>query len=245
MSKQLELLTAATPNGQKISIFLAELNLPYTTKSISLSASEQKTPSFLSINPNGRIPAIVDHARNSFPVFESGAILLYLAEHYDRDFTFSFQDANERSELIQWTVWQNASLGPMQGQANHFVRYAPEKIEYGIKRYQTETKRLYSVLETRLQDREYLVGEKYSIADISCFAWVRWAPWAGIELDEFPRLKGWCERIEGREAVQVGLRVPDGEDQIEKLRRDPGVADPFQEWVMKGQREDAEKHGGK
>jgi glutathione S-transferase len=121
----------------------------------------------------------------------------------------------------------------MQGQSNHFFRYAPEKIPYGIKRYQNETKRLYAVLEARLQDRTYLVGEKYSAADISTFTWVRWAPWAGIELNEFPKLKEWAQRIEGREAVQRGLKVPGGkEDQIERLRRDPDVGDPFQEWVM-------------
>jgi glutathione S-transferase len=127
---------------------------------------------------------------------------------------------------------QNAGIGPIQGQANHFFRYAPEKIPYGIKRYQNETKRLYSVLEERLQNRSYLVGEKYSIADMSTFTWVRWAPWAGVDLDAFPRLKEWCERIEEREAVKKGLRVPGGEDQIERLRRDPRAEDPFQEWVM-------------
>jgi glutathione S-transferase len=121
----------------------------------------------------------------------------------------------------------------MQGQSNHFFRYAPEKIPYGIKRYQNETKRLYAVLEARLQDRTYLVGEKYSVADISTFTWVRWAPWAGIELKEFPRLENWAQRIEEREAVQRGLKVPGGkEDQIERLKRDPDVGDPFQEWVM-------------
>jgi glutathione S-transferase len=120
----------------------------------------------------------------------------------------------------------------MQGQANHFFRYAPTKIDYGIKRYQNETKRLYSVLEARLSDRTFLVGEKYSVADISTFTWVRWAPWAGIELNEFPKLKEWCERIEGRQSVKKGLMVPSGEDQIDKLRRDPNAGDPFQEWVM-------------
>jgi hypothetical protein len=156
-----------------------------------------------------------------------------LATHYDPDFRFHFKDANEQSEMLQWLFWQNAGLGPMQGQANHFVRYAPEKIEYGVKRYANETKRLYAVLEERLAEREWIVGGKYSVVDISCFAWVRWAGWAGIEIGEFPKLKEWCERIEGRETVKRGLRVPDGEDQIEKLRRDPDVADPFQEWVMR------------
>ena len=162
----IELLTAATPNGQKISIFLEELGIPYTTTSIDLSASEQKAPSFLRINPNGRIPAIVDHARGSFAVFESGAIFLYLAEHYDGECRFGFEGAGERSECLQWLFFQNAGVGPMQGQANHFVRYAPERIEYGVKRYTNETRRLYSVLEERLKDREYLVGKgkgKYSV----------------------------------------------------------------------------------
>jgi glutathione S-transferase len=241
----IELLTAATPNGQKISIFLEELGLSYTTTAINLGADEQKSPSFLSTNPNGRIPAIIDHSRSSFPVFESGAIFLYLAEHYDPDYRFHFREPIERSEVLQWLFFQNAGVGPMQGQANHFFRYAPEKIEYGIKRYQNETRRLYSVLEERLKNRAYLVGEKYSIADMSTFTWVRWAPWAGIELGDFPKLKEWSERIEAREAVKKGLRVPGGEDQIDKLRRDPNVGDPFQEWVMKGQNEVAEKHGGK
>jgi glutathione S-transferase len=242
----IELLTSATPNGQKISIFLEELRIPYKTTSIDLGADEQKSPSFLRTNPNGRIPAIIDHTRNSFPVFESGAIFLYLAEHYDKSFAFHFQDADERSEMLQWLFFQNAGVGPMQGQSNHFVRYAPEKIEYGIKRYTNETKRLYSVLEGRLQDRDFLAGKgrgKYSIADMSTFTWVRWAPWAGIELSEFLMLKGWCEGIEKREAVKKGLLVPSGEDQIERLRRDPEAGDPFKEWVQKGQKEIAEKHG--
>jgi len=242
----IELLTAATPNGQKISVFLEELGIPYSTTAIDLGKDEQKASSFLKINPNGRIPAIVDHSRNSFPVFESGAIFLYLAEHYDKEFKFSFEDADERSELMQWLYFMNAGIGPIQGQANHFFRYAPEKIQYGINRYQNETKRLYSVLEARLQDRQYLVGKnggKYSIADMSTFTWVRWAPWAGIELDQFPNVKKWAERIESRKAVQQGLKVPGGEDQIDRLRRDPNVEDPFQKWVMKGQDELAEKHG--
>ncbi|KAL1796513.1 hypothetical protein ACET3X_005053 [Alternaria dauci] len=205
-----------------------------------------KSSSFLKVNPNGRIPAIIDHNRNSYPVFESGAILLYLAEHYDGDFRFSFQDGDEKMETMQWLFFQNAGLGPMQGQANHFVRYAPEEIEYGMKRYKNETKRLYSVLEARLQDRDYLAGKghgKYSIAEITTFTWVRWAPWAGIELKEFLKLTEWCERIEKRDAVQNGLLVPSGGDQIERLRKDPDVQDPFKEWVQKGQKEVAEKHG--
>lgn len=231
MPPAIELLTSATPNGQKISIFLEELGIPYKITPIDLSKDEQKSSSFLKINLNGRIPAIIDHTRTSFPVFESGAIFLYLAEHYDKDFRFSFAEADERSEMLQWLFFQNAGVGPMQGQSNHFFRYAPEKIEYGIKRYRNETKRLYGVLEKRLEGRRYLVGRdggKYSVADMSTFTWVRWSPWAGIELDEFPKLKEWAERIEGREKVQRGLKVPSGDDQIVKLRKDPDVGDPFQ-----------------
>ncbi|KAJ4286662.1 hypothetical protein N0V90_012914 [Kalmusia sp. IMI 367209] len=246
MTPNIELLTAATPNGQKISIFLEELKIPYTTTAIDLSKDEQKQPAFLTTNPNGRIPAIIDHSRGGFPVFESGAIFLYLAEHYDTAHSFSFEDADERSEMVQWLFFQNAGVGPMQGQANHFFRYAPTTIQYGIDRYQNETRRLYSVLEARLQGREWLVGKgrgKYSIADMSTFTWVRWAPWAGIDLGKFPKLEAWAKRIERREAVQKGLAVPSGEDQIVRLRRDPGVEDPFKGWVMKGQNELKEKHG--
>jgi glutathione S-transferase len=242
----IELLTSATPNGQKISIFLEELGIPYKTTAIDLSKDEQKAPDFIAINPNGRIPAIVDHSRNDFPVFESGAVFLYLAEHYDKEFKFSFQDADERSEMIQWLFFQNAGVGPMQGQANHFFRYAPEKIQYGIDRYQNECKRLYSVLESRLGSRHYLVGKnggKYSVADISTFTWVRWGPWAGIDVAKFPKLNEWMERIEQRPAVKKGLLVPNGEDQIVRLRRDPDVEDPFKRWVQKGQQEIREKHG--
>ncbi len=245
----IELLTAGTPNGQKISIFLEELGVPYTAVPISFSKNEQKTPEFLKVNPNGRIPAIVDHNRGDFPVFESGAILMYLAEHYDKEFKFSFQDIDEKSEMIQWLFFQNAGVGPMQGQANHFTRYAPETIEYGVNRYQNETKRLYSVLETRLGgDRQFLVGKgqgKYSIADITTFGWVRWAPWAGIELQAFPRLNEWAQRIESREAVQKGLLVPSGEDAIARLRKDPKYQDSTKDWVLKGQKADAEKLGKK
>lgn len=246
MSPNIELLTAGTPNGQKISVFLAELGIPYKVTAINLGKDEQKTEGFLKTNPNGRIPAIIDHSRNDFAVFESGAIFLYLAEHYDKEYRFHFQDLDEKSEMIQWLFFQNAGVGPMQGQANHFYRYAPEKIEYGIKRYQNETKRLYSVLEARLKDRDYLVGKgkgKYSLADISTFTWVRWAPWGGIDLSEYPKLKDWAETIEKREKVQEGLKVPDGEDQIVRLRKDPNVEDPFKGWVMKGQNEIADKHG--
>lgn len=131
----------------------------------------------------------------------------------------------------------------MQGQANHFFRYAPEKIQYGIDRYQNECKRLYTVLEEQLKGQEYFVGNKYTVADMSIFTWVRWSGWAGIPMDKYPRLQKWMGFIESRPAVQKGLLVPDGPDQIEKLRKDPNVSDPFQGWVMKGQNDLKEAHG--
>lgn len=199
-------------------------------------------------------------------MFESGAIFLYLCTHYDPEHKFSFEDPDAQSRLIQWLFFQNAGLGPMvstkhetpniaqgrltcrqQGQANHFFRYAPEKIQYGIDRYQNETRRLYGVIEDHLRatGHNYLVDDKYTVADMSTFTWVRWEGWAGIGMDKFPLLKAWCDRIEKRPAVQKGLLVPDGEDQIVKLREDPNVGDPFQKWVMKGQNEIKDKHGSK
>jgi glutathione S-transferase len=131
----------------------------------------------------------------------------------------------------------------MQGQANHFFRYAPENIQSGIDRYQNECKRLYSILEEQLIGQEYLVSNKYSVADVSTFTWVRWSGWAGIPMDKYSKLQKWMDTIEARPAVQKGLLVPDGPDQIEKLREDPNVKDPFQAWVMKGQNELKEAHG--
>lgn len=171
----IQLLTAATPNGQKISIALEEFGLEYTVKHIDLSKDQQKEPWFTKINPNGRIPAIIDESRDNFAVFESGAIFMYLVQHYDPHHKFSFSEPDQQSELLQWLFFQNAGLGPMQGQANHFFRYAPEKIQYGIDRYQNETRRLYGVIEEHLKETgwKYLVHDKYSVADMSTFTWVR------------------------------------------------------------------------
>ncbi len=201
----IELYTAATPNGWKASILLEELGVPYELHALSLSKGDQKQPEYLKINPNGRIPAIVDRDEGGFAVFESGAILIYLAEKYGR---FLPSDAKGRSEVIQWLMFQMGGIGPMQGQANVFFRYAPEKIPYAIERYQTETKRLYRVLDTRLADREYLCGE-YSIADIANWSWVSIHDWAGVSVDDLPNLKAWIERIRARPAVQRGVVVPE------------------------------------
>jgi len=199
------LYTAGTPNGHKVSIFLEEAGIPYELKAISLGKQEQKEPWFLAINPNGRIPAIVDGDNDNFAVFESGAILLYLAEQSGK---FLPQDPKLRSEAIQWLMFQMGGLGPMQGQANVFFRYAAEKIPFAIERYQKETRRLYEVLNTRLADRDYLAVE-YSIADIATYPWVRIHEWAGVSIDGLPHLQRWVESIDARPAVQAGLNVPE------------------------------------
>src|SRR5690349_10382613 len=157
----IELYTAATPNGHKVSIMLEETGLPYTVRPIKLGEKEQKQEWYLKLNPNGRIPTIVDHDNDDFAVFESGAILMYLAE---KSGMFLPSEPKPRSRVIQWLMFQMGGIGPMQGQANVFYRYAPEKIPYAIERYQKETVRLYEVLDRQLEGREYLVDE-LSIAD--------------------------------------------------------------------------------
>ncbi len=200
----IDLYTAATPNGWKVSIMLEELELPYRVTPVKLDALQQKEDWFLEVNPNGRIPAIVDRDADDFPVFESGAILVYLAEKTGRLFG---SDAESRSTVMQWLMFQMAGLGPMQGQANVFFRYAPEKIEYAIRRYQDETRRLYTVLDDRLAKHEYLAGE-YSIADIATWPWVSIHGWAGVEIQDLRHLKRWLDGVGDRPAVQRGRAVP-------------------------------------
>ncbi|KAI8846440.1 glutathione S-transferase [Chytridium lagenaria] len=207
-SPTITLYTVGTPNGWKASIALEELGINYAVKKIDFSSLEQKQEWFLKINPNGRIPAMVDHARGDFNVFESGAMLLYLAEHYDPDHKILSADPNKKSEAIQWLMWQMGGLGPMQGQLNHFNRYAPEKIPYAIKRYYDETVRLFKTLERVLSDgREFIAGE-YSIADIAIFGWVAAYDWAGVNMDETPLLEKWLFRVSERPAVRKGINVP-------------------------------------
>jgi len=198
------LYTAATPNGHKVSIALEELGLPYTLRVLDLAAAEQKQPWFLAINPNGRIPAIVDHTAQDFAVFESGAILIYLAEKTGR---LMPTDVKGRSRVIQWLMFQMGGVGPMMGQANVFHRYFPEKIPSVIDRYQGETKRLFRVLDTQLKDHEFLTGD-YSIADIANWAWVRTHRWSGVAIDDLPHLKRWRDQIRARPAVQRGIAQP-------------------------------------
>lgn len=200
----IELYTAATPNGHKVSIALEELGLPYTLKVLDLAAGEQKTPAFLAINPNGRIPAIVDREAGDFAVFESGAILIYLAEKTGR---LMPSDVQGRSRVIQWLMFQMGGVGPMMGQANVFFRYFPEKIQAAIDRYQGESKRLLRVLDGQLKDHEYLAGD-YSIADIANWAWVRTHRWSGVDVSDLPHLQRWLADIRARPAVQRGIEAP-------------------------------------
>ncbi|VUC33624.1 unnamed protein product, partial [Clonostachys rosea] len=179
-TKGIELLTCPTPNGFKATILLEELKdaygLEYTSQTINISLNIQKEPWFIAVNPNGRIPAIVDHDNNGLAVFEGNAILGYLSRRYDTENRFSFAvDDDDYTRAEAWIGWQHGGLGPMQGQANHFVRYAPEKVPYGIQRYVGESERLYGILNTRLADRDFVVGPsrgKFSIADIALLGWV-------------------------------------------------------------------------
>ena len=219
----IDLYTAATPNGHKASITLEELGLPYTLHALDLSAGEQKQPWFLALNPNGRIPAIVDRGAGKdgedFAVFESGAIMLYLAE---REGKLIPADDKGRSRVIQWLMFQMGGLGPMMGQANVFARYFPEKIQPAIDRYLRESRRLLEVLDRRLADNEYLAGD-YSIADIANFAWARIHRWPGVDVSGLDHLARWMEAIAARPAVQRGLAVPppqeDDAARIERARK--------------------------
>lgn len=200
----IELYTSATPNGHKISIALEEMGVPYTARAIELSSLEQREPWFLELNPNGRIPVIVDHDNDDFVVFESGAILNYLA---DLSGKLIPKDRNGRSVVDQWLMFQMGGLGPMMGQANVFYRYAPEKIEFAIARYQREGRRLFEVLDRRLSDHEFLAGD-YSIADIANYAWARIHRWSGIDAEGLVHLERWRHTIAARPAVQRGIDVP-------------------------------------
>ncbi|MBH9576266.1 glutathione S-transferase family protein [Inhella proteolytica] len=198
---------APTPNGIKIPIALEELGVPYRLIPVNLSANEQKRPEFLKINPNGRIPAIVDPDGPDGPdgepvsVFESGAILQYLAEKFGGLLP---KPARERIRAFEYLYFQIGGVGPMFGQAGWFMRH-PEKMPAGIERYQAESRRLTAVLEARLQESPWLAGDEYSIADIAHFGWLRSAGYAGVKLEDFPAVKAWVERIAQRPAVKRAL----------------------------------------
>jgi glutathione S-transferase len=200
----IDLYTASTPNGWKASIALEELGLPYRAHRVDLQSGEQKRPEFLAINPNGRIPVIVDRDADDFPVFESGAILVYLAEKAG---ALLPTDVKGRSRVMQWLMFQMGGIGPMMGQANVFYRYHTEKIPFAIDRYQRETRRLFGVLDGQLASHEYLAGD-YSIADIANWCWVSTHDWSGVSLDGLPHLTRWLETVRERPAVQRGRAVP-------------------------------------
>lgn len=197
----IELYYWPTPNGHKITMFLEEVGLEYRINPVNIGTGDQFKPAFVAISPNNRMPAIVDTAPSDggqpLSIFESGAILVYLAEKTGKLLP---QDLRGRSTTLQWLFWQVGGLGPMAGQNHHFSKYAAEKIPYAIERYVNETNRLYGVLDTRLEDREYLVGDDYTIADIAVYPWI--VPWKSqhIELDDFPNVRRWFERIRKRPA---------------------------------------------
>ena len=201
----IKLYTAGTPNGHKISIMLEEIKFDYDFHWVKLGELEQKQDWFLALNPNGRIPVIVDEDNDDFTVFESGAILQYLAE---KSGLFLPQDPKQRSLVMQWLMFQIGGVGPMQGQAHVFTRYAPEKIPFAIERYQKETRRLYEVYERRLAGRDYLC-DQVSIADFATFPWVLSHNWAKVDIDDLPNVQAWLERMLARPAVQRGLAVPE------------------------------------
>jgi GST-like protein len=217
----IELFTAATPNGWKASIALEELGLPYTVRKISFDKKEQKEPWFLEINPNGRIPAIVDHDNGDFAVFESGALMIYLAEKAGKLLP---RDVKGRSLVIQWLMFQMGGIGPMMGQANVFYRYAPEKLPYAIDRYQRECRRLFDVLDRQLKEHEFVAGE-YSIADIANWSWVHSYKWSGVSIDGLDHLARWIETVGARPAVKRGKDIPEPTDFDEMIRKaDQAVA---------------------
>jgi len=220
-TKPFFLYTGATTNGHKVTILLEELRavygsvVDYDFEDIDISTMRQKEPWFIKLNPNGRIPVLIDHSRNDFVVFETAAILLYLAYHYDKESKFVFKAPtypDDWSVMMQWIFFAHGGVGPMQGQSHHFHRFASEDVPYGKKRYLDETKRLYGVLNIRLKDRDYLAGPGrgiYTIADINVFPWIKKHEFAAVEsLDEWPDLKAWLARILERPAVQAGIAVP-------------------------------------
>ncbi|KAK0531753.1 Glutathione S-transferase 2 [Tilletia horrida] len=249
--KPIIVYTAATPNGQKVTNFTEELKDAYPDfeveyKAISFSKNEQKEPWFLKINPNGRIPAIVDPNRSDFAVFETSAILLYLEKHYDPEHKFSWPSSNDkaddlRSEVLQWMFF------------GHGGGYSPEEIPYAINRYKTETIRLYSVLGDRLKDHDYLVGDKYTLADASVWPWVFYARVAGIKDENVPeQVRAWVKRCFDRPASQRGMHVPEHSETVDKIIDPEFWTKHFDalksrnndsaKWILAGMQKDSEKH---
>ncbi len=216
----IDLYTAPTPNGHKASCTLEALELPYETHFVNIGEGEQHTPEFLALNPNGRIPAIVDRAADDFAVFESGAIMLYLAEKTGKLLP---SDSKGRSKVIQWLMFQMGGIGPMMGQANVFFRYFPEKMPAVIDRYQNECRRLFEVLDHRLGESEWLADD-YSIADIANWCWVRTYKWSGVSREGLENLDRWLDAMKEIPAMRKGVEVPFS---IDGLLENKEAADDF------------------
>ncbi len=221
------LYTAPTPNGHKASVTLEELELPYEVHAVNLSKNEQKEDWFLALNPNGRIPVIVDRDEDDLAVFETGAIMIHLAEKVGRLLP---TDVAGRSRTIQWLMFQMGGVGPMMGQANVFYRYFPEKIPSVIDRYQNESRRLFEVLDRRLGESEWLAGNEFTIADIANWCWVRTYRWSGVPVDGLPGLRRWLDAIKQRPACRRGVEVP---FKIESLVENEEAAKDFAENARK------------
>ena len=222
----IHLYTASTMNGWKPVIFLEEANIGYDLTHIDFAKNEQKAPSYVQLNPNGRIPTIVDRTNNDFVVFESGAILWYLAEKYEQ---FLPKNKNKKSQTLQWLMFQMGGVGPIMGQAMYFQRIAAKQGEhhpFAIKRFVNESRRLFEVLDTHLQGKKYLINDEYTIADMALYPWARAYYWANVSIDGLSNLSSWFERIDEREATQRALEIPKpfwaffGKGDIEKLEKE-------------------------
>jgi GSH-dependent disulfide-bond oxidoreductase len=200
----IDLYTAPTPNGHKASCTLEALEIPYETHFVNISEGEQKTPEFLAMNPNGRIPVIVDRELDNLAIFETGAIMIHLAEKSGRLLP---ADVKGRARVMQWLMFQMGGIGPMMGQANVFYRYFPEKIQPAIDRYQNECRRLFEVLDGHLADKEWLADD-YSIADIANWCWVRTYKWSGVAIDGLDNLQRWLDVMRDQPGMAAGLEVP-------------------------------------
>lgn len=222
----IDLYTAPTPNGHKASCTLEALEIPYQTHAIDLTKGDQKTHEFLVLNPNGRIPVIVDREQDNFAVFESGAIMIYLAEKAGRLLPV---DTKGRSRVLQWLMFQMGGVGPMMGQANVFYRYFPEKILPAIDRYQNECRRLFEVLDNHLADNEWLADD-YSIADIANWCWVRTYKWSGVSVDDLNNLKRWRDAMREQPGMAAGLEVP---VKVGGLLKDKKESEKFADDVQK------------
>jgi glutathione S-transferase len=222
----IDLYTSPTPNGWKASVALEELAMPYRVQAVDLMQGQQKTAEYLRINPNGRIPAIVDRANDDFAVFESGAILVYLAEQTGQ---LMPSDAKGRSLVMQWLMFQMGGIGPMMGQANVFFRYFPEKLQPVIDRYQNESRRLFEVLDRRLGESQWLATD-YSIADIANWCWVRTYKWSGVNIEGLPHLRRWLDAMKQRPACQRGIEIP---FKVENALKDEKATQAFAENARK------------